>query len=50
MAMMVVATLLTGLMETEPFGAMSPMNAVLMFSMAMLVARGRALKADKLTV
>lgn len=50
MAMMVVATLLTGLMETEPFGAMSPMNAVLMFSMAMLVARGRELKADKLTV
>ena len=43
-AMIVVAALLTSLMESEPLGAMSPMNAVMMFSMAMLTARGRDLK------
>ena len=44
LAMIVVAALLTSLMESEPLGAMSPMNAVMMFSMAMLTARGRDLK------
>ena len=44
MAMVIVAALLTCMMESEPLGAMSPMNAVLMFSLAMLTADGRDLK------
>lgn len=44
MAMVIVAVLLTCMMESEPLGAMSPMNAVLMFSLAMLTADGRDLK------
>ena len=40
----IVAVLLTCMMESEPLGAMSPMNAVLMFSLAMLTADGRDLK------
>lgn len=46
MAMVIVAALLTGMMESEPLGAMLPMNAVLMFSLAMLTAEGRRLKTS----
>lgn len=37
----VIASLLTGLMESMPLGAMSPMNMMLFFALALLFARGR---------
>lgn len=39
---MVVAALATGMMESAPLGAMTPMNLVLYLALAMLVGAGRA--------
>lgn len=39
----VAASLLTGMMESAPLGAMTPMNMMLFFSLALLFARGRDL-------
>ena len=39
---MVVAALATGMMESAPLGAMTPMNLMLYLALAMLVGAGRA--------
>lgn len=41
LCMIVIASLLTGMMESEPLAAMTPINAVLFFSLGALVNRGR---------
>lgn len=41
LCMVVIASLLTGMMESEPLAAMTPINAVLFFSLGALVNRGR---------
>lgn len=41
LGMMVVAALMTGMMESAPLGAMTPMNMILMFSLALIVGHGR---------
>ncbi|MGN0777019.1 MAG: O-antigen ligase family protein [Candidatus Ventricola sp.] len=38
--------LLTGMMESTPLGAMTPMNMMLFFSLALLFARGRDIRND----
>lgn len=40
----VLASLLTGMMESAPLGAMTPMNVVMFFSIALLVSAGRGMK------
>ena len=40
LGMVVLAALLTGMMESEPLGAMTPINAVMLFSLGALVNRG----------
>ena len=42
----VAASLLTGMMESAPLGAMTPMNMMLFFSLALLFARGRDIKNE----
>lgn len=41
LCMLVLASLLTGMMESAPLGAMTPMNMVLFFALALLTAHGR---------
>ena len=41
MALVVVAALLVGLMESDPFGALSLGGTALFFALAMLASRGR---------
>lgn len=41
LGMLVVAALMTGMMESAPLGAMTPMNMILMFSLALIVGHGR---------
>lgn len=43
---LVVASLLTGMMESAPLGAMTPMNVALFFALALLAAAGRDMKDD----
>ncbi|MGN0772358.1 MAG: O-antigen ligase family protein, partial [Candidatus Ventricola sp.] len=42
----VAASLMTGMMESAPLGAMTPMNMMLFFSLALLFARGRDAKNE----
>ena len=41
LCMLVLASLLTGMMESAPLGAMTPMNMMLFFALALLTAHGR---------
>lgn len=41
LCMLVLASLLTGMMESAPLGAMTPMNLALFFALALLGAQGR---------
>ena len=43
----VVASLLTGMMESAPLGAMTPMNMMLFYALALLYARGRDIRDGK---
>ena len=43
LCMLVIACLATGMMESAPLGAMSPMNMMLIFALALLAGRGRDL-------
>jgi len=43
LCMLVIACLATGMMESAPLGAMSPMNMILMFALALLAGRARDL-------
>lgn len=44
LGMLVIACLATGMMESAPLDAFTPMNMVLFFALAMLSARGRELR------
>lgn len=44
---LVVASLLTGMMESAPLGAMMPMNVALFFALALLASAGRDMKKEK---
>jgi O-antigen ligase len=41
---MVAAILITGMMESQPLGANTPMNMMLYYALAVLCAEGRAMK------
>lgn len=43
MGMLVIGALLTGMLESWTFGAMTALNAAMVFALAMLVSRGREL-------
>ncbi|MBR3795436.1 MAG: O-antigen ligase family protein [Clostridia bacterium] len=47
LCMLVVACLMTGMMESAPLGAMTPMNIVLFYAFALLTARGSDIKSCK---
>lgn len=47
LCMLVVASLLTGLMESATFGAMTGVNSTMLFALALLVPRGMEIKAGK---
>lgn len=47
LCMLVAASLMTGMMESAPLGAMSPMNMMLFYALAMLAARGREIAPCK---
>ena len=45
LCMAVVAALITGMMESAPLEAMTPMNMMLFFTLAQLMAAGREMRA-----
>ncbi|MBR5559923.1 MAG: O-antigen ligase family protein [Clostridia bacterium] len=47
LCMLVVACLMTGMMESAPLGAMTPMNMMLFYALALLAARGREIAPCK---
>lgn len=47
LCMLVIACLMTGMMESAPLGAMSPMNMMLFYALALLEARGCDIKPCK---
>lgn len=47
LCMLVIACLMTGLMESAPLGAMTPMNMMLFYALALLAARGREIAPCK---
>lgn len=47
LCMLVIACLMTGMMESAPLGAMTPMNIMLFFALALLAARGQEIAPCK---
>lgn len=47
LCMLVIACLMTGMMESAPLGAMTPMNMMLFFALALLAARGQEITPCK---
>lgn len=47
LCMLVVACLMTGMMESAPLGAMTPMNLVMFYAFALLTARGYDIQSCK---